>query len=245
MNSRRKAANDMSSFLLIHGAFRGAWLWERLMPLLMRGGGNPVAIDLPGHGDRSADRKGITMSSYIEDVMHFIRNENLQDIVLVGHSMSGIVISKVAEEMPDRIRHLVYLAAAVPKDNDALIDLLTKDRQAALRPQYGKVQELFGPIEQLRPMYFTDLEGDEQTYFLRQLTPQPLAVFFEHVRFKKFPDVAMPKTYIMGLKDKSFPPELARRFADRLGVKPLEIDAGHDLMVSQPGEVADVLLKCC
>jgi pimeloyl-ACP methyl ester carboxylesterase len=234
----------MAQYLLIHGAFRGAWLWERLMPLLMKGGGNPIAIDLPGHGDRSMDRKGITMSSYIDDVLHFIRTENLQDIVLVGHSMSGIVISKVAEVMPERIKHLVYLAAAVPKDNEALIDLLTKERQTMLRRQEGRVQELFGTIEELRPNYFTDFEGDEQTYFLKQLTPQPLAVFFERIRFGKFPNVPMPKTYILGLKDKSFPPELAKGFSERLGVRPIEIDAGHDLMVSRPAEVASVLSKC-
>ncbi len=235
----------MANYLLIHGAFRGAWLWERLMPLLMKGGGNPIAIDLPGHGSRSADRNGITMSTYIDDVIQFIRTENLHDLVLVGHSMSGIIISRVAEEMPDRIRHLVYLAAAVPKDNDALIDLLTKDRQALLRPQQGQLKELFGTVEQLRPNYFTDLEGDEQTYFLKQLTPQPLAVFFERIRFRRFPGVPMPKSYIMGLRDKSFPPELARGFAERLGVRPVEIDAGHDMMVSRPAEVAEAILKCC
>ncbi len=235
----------MSTYLLIHGAFRGAWLWERLMPLLMKGAANPIAVDLPGHGQRSADRRGVTMSGYVDDVMNFIRTENLREVVLVGHSMSGIIISKIAEEMPDRIKHLVYLAAAVPKDGEALIDLLTKDRQDMLRPQQGKLKELFGTVEQLRPNYFTDLTGDEQTYFLKQLTPQPAAVFFEKMRFRKFPDIPAPKTYIMGIKDKSFPPELARGFAERLGVRPVEIDAGHDLMVSRPGEVAAVLLKCC
>ena len=235
----------MSNMLLIHGAFRGAWLWERVMPLLMKGGGNPIAVDLPGHGDRATDRKGVTMSSYIDDVMDFIHKENLRDLVLVGHSMSGFVISKLAEEMPERVKHLVYLAAAVPRDNESLIDLLTKERQAAIRQQQGKVQELFGPIEALRVMYFTDLEGDEQTYFLRQLTPQPISVFFERIRYRKFPDVAVPKTYILGLRDKSFPPELARGFAERLGIRPVEIDAGHDMMTSRPAEVAAVLLQCC
>jgi pimeloyl-ACP methyl ester carboxylesterase len=234
----------MANILLIHGAMRGAWLWERLMPLLMRGGANPIAIDLPGHGDRSADRKGITMSTYIDDVSQFIRTENLQDLVLVGHSMSGIIISKLAEEMPDRIKHLVYLAAVVPKDKDALVDLLTKERQALLRQQQGKVQELFGTVDALRPAYFTDLEGEEQAYFLRQLTPQPLAVFFERVRFRSFPAVPHPKTYLLGLRDTALPPDLTRVFAERLGVKPVEIDAGHDMMVSRPDEVAQTLLQC-
>ena len=83
------------------------------MPLLLKAGANPVAIDLPGHGDRVAEGSFVTMSDYISDVIDFIRKENLRDLVLVGHSMSGIVISKVAEEVPERVKHLVYLAAVV------------------------------------------------------------------------------------------------------------------------------------
>lgn len=232
----------MANYLLIHGAMRGAWLWDKLMPLLMKGGGNPIAIDLPGHGDRKADSSWVTMSNYISDVIDFIRKENIKDLVLVGHSMSGIVISKVAEEIPERIKHLVYLAAVVPKDNEALIDLLSKERQETLQKLHGKVKEVFGTLEQLGPMYFTDQEGEEKEFYLKQLTPQPLAPFFEKIRFNQFPKIDTPKTYILGLRDKSLPPELTRKFAERLGVTPVEIDAGHDMMVSRPDEVAKVLL---
>jgi pimeloyl-ACP methyl ester carboxylesterase len=232
----------MVNFLLIHGAMRGAWLWDKLMPLLMKGGANPIAIDLPGHGDRTAEASFTTMSTYIDDVVQLIRKENLKDLVLVGHSMSGIVISKVAEEVPERIKHLVYLAAVVPKNNEALIDLLTKERQETLNKLHGKVKEIFGTPDQLRPMYFTDLDGEEKEFYLRQLTPQPLAVFFEKMHFKQFPKIPIPMTYLLGLKDKSLPPALTKRFAERLGVEPVEIDAGHDLMVSRPDEVAKVLL---
>lgn len=232
----------MTNFLLIHGAMRGAWLWDKLMPLLMKGGANPIAIDLPGHGYRTSEGSFATMSTYIDDVIQFIRKENLKDLVLVGHSMSGIVISKVAEEVPERIKHLVYLAAVVPRNNEALIDLLTKERQETLSKLHGKVKEVFGTLEQLRPMYFTDLEGDEKEFYLKQLTPQPLAAFFEKTHFRQFPNIDIPKTYILGLKDKSLPPELTVRFAERLGITPIEIDAGHDMMVSRPDEVAKVLL---
>jgi len=232
----------MTNYLLIHGAMRGAWLWDKLMPLLMKAGANPIAIDLPGHGDRAAEGAFVTMSDYINDVIEFIRKENLRDLVLVGHSMSGIVISKVAEEIPERVKHLVYLGAVVPKNNEALIDLLTPERQEALRRLHGKVKEVFGTPEQLRQMYFTDLEGEEKEFYLKQLTPQPLAVFFEKVSFNTFPKTDVPKTYILGLKDKSLPPDLTRKYAARLGVVPVEIDAGHDMMVSRPGEIAKVLL---
>jgi pimeloyl-ACP methyl ester carboxylesterase len=232
----------MKTYLLLHGAMRGAWLWDRLVPLLEQGGREAIAYDLPGHGKRAAERKGVNMSAYINDVLSFIKKQHLTDLILVGHSMSGIIISKAAEEVPERIRHLVYLAAVVPKDGDALVDLLTEERQESLRKLEGKATELSGPLDALRPNYFTDLEGEEKNFYLKQLTPQPLAPFFEKVPLKKFYSMNIPRTYIMGLRDKALPPELTREFAERLGVKPVEIDAGHDLMVVRPKETARVLL---
>ena len=233
----------MKTYLLIHGAMRGAWLWDRLVPLLERGGAVAIACDLPGHAKRSGERAGVNMSAYIADVASFITARGLNDLILVGHSMSGIIISKLAERMPDRIRHLVYLAAVVPRDGEALIDLLTPERQESLRKLEGKAPELFGPIDALRPSYFTDLSGKEQDFYLRQLTPQPLAAFFEKTALKQFYDLKLPRTYILGLRDKALPPQLTGGFADRLGVLPIEIDAGHDMMVIKPQEVAEVLLK--
>ena len=233
----------MKTYLLLHGAMRGAWLWDRLVPFLERGGARVIAYDLPGHGKRVPERAGVNMSAYINDVVSYIKKRDLSDLVLVGHSMSGIIISKTAEEVPERIRHLVYLAAVVPQDGDALVDLLTKERQESLRKLEGKATELFGPLDVLRPNYFTDQEGADKDFYLKQLTPQPLAAFFEKISLKSFFALKIPRTYIMGLRDKALPLELTRGFAERLGVKPVELDAGHDMMVVKPQEVADVLLR--
>jgi pimeloyl-ACP methyl ester carboxylesterase len=235
----------MKNYLFIHGALRGAWLWDRVIPLIQKkGGSNIIALDLPGHGKRAAERAGVNMNAYIDDVISCIKQKNLSDIILVGHSMSGIIISKVADEMPERVRHLVYLSAVVPRDGDALIDLLTKERQETLRKMESKASDIYGPIDALRPLYFTDLpDGEEKDSLLRQLTPQPLAAFFEKIPLKRFYSLNIPRTYVLGLKDKSLPPELTRGFAERLGVEPVEIDAGHDMMISRPAEVAKVLLN--
>lgn len=221
---------------------RGGWLWHKVMPLMEKGGAKVIAYDLPGHGRRSSERAGVNMSAYINDVLSFIRKNDLCDLVLVGHSMSGIIISRIAEEIPERIRHLVYLAAVVPYDGDALIDLLTKERRETLRKLEGNTTELFGPIDNLRPGYFTDLDGSEQDFYLRQLTPQPFAAFLEKIPLKRFYSLTIPKTYIIGLRDKALPPDLTRGFAERLGAKPIEIDAGHDMMVFKPEEVSTALL---
>ena len=233
----------MKTFLLLHGALRGAWLWERLEPLLRQGGARVITLDLPGHGKRTNERGNVNMSAYISDVENYIVKNDLRDLILVGHSMSGIIISKVAEDLRDRIYSLAYLAAVVPLDGEALIDLLTKERREALLKLEGKVQDIFGTLEALRPAYFTDLEGEEKDFYLKQLTPQPFAAFLEKTAFNRFPDIDIPKIYIMGLRDKSLPPDLTRGFARRLGVEPLEIEAGHDMMLSRPVEIADILLK--
>jgi pimeloyl-ACP methyl ester carboxylesterase len=233
----------MKTYIFLHGALRGAWLWDKLIPLLQKGGAKGIALDLPGHGKRAEERKGVNMSVYIRDVLSYIEKNDLRDLILVGHSMSGIVITKVADEMPERIRHLVYLAAVVPRDGDALIDLLTQERQEALRKLEGKANEIYGPLASLRPLYFTDLKGEIRDHYVKKLTPQPLAVFFEKIHLKQFTDLKIPRTYILGLQDKSLPHELTRGFAERLGVEPIEIDAGHDMMVSRAEEVAEALLR--
>jgi pimeloyl-ACP methyl ester carboxylesterase len=235
----------LENYIFIHGALRGAWLWDRVISLIKKQERkNVITLDLPGHGKRAAERAGVNMSAYIDDVISQIKRQNLADIILVGHSMSGIIISKIADTEPERIRHLVYLAAVVPRDGEALIDLLTKERQETLRKLEGKASEIYGPIDALRPLYFTDLpDGEEKDSFLRQLTPQPLAAFFEKITLKRFYDLKIPRTYVMGLRDKSLPPELTRGFAERLGVEPVEIDASHDMMISRPEEVAKVLLN--
>lgn len=210
---------------------------------MQKGDAKGIALDLPGHGKRAEERKGVNMSAYIRDVLSYIEKKDLRDLILVGHSMSGIVITKVADEIPERIRHLVYLAAVVPRDGEALIDLLTQERQETLRKLEGKANEIYGPLASLRPSYFTDLEGDLRDHYIKKLTPQPLAVFFEKVHLMRFADLNIPRTYILGLRDMSLPPELTRGFAERLGVKPIEIDAGHDMMVSRAEEVAEALLR--
>jgi pimeloyl-ACP methyl ester carboxylesterase len=232
----------MKTYLLLHGAMRGAWLWHKIVPILEKNGHRAIAYDLPGHGKRAAERTNQNMSDYVRDVHSFITEKDLSDLILVGHSMSGIIITRLAEEAPERIRHLVYCAAVVPGDDEALLDLLTPERQEALRKLEGRITEIHGPLEMLRPLHFTDLEGEEKEFYLKQMTPQPAAAFYEKIFCKRFPGLTIPRTYILGLKDRSIPPERARQFASRLGVQPVEIDAGHDLMVSRPDAVAGVLL---
>ena len=108
----------MPSFVLVHGAAHGAWCWERVVPVLAAADAvdRVIAVDLPGHGAqrdvKPQDR--ITLGDYVDAVVDAITGADLHDVVLVGHSLGGITVTEVAHAVPDRLRHLVYLATVNP-----------------------------------------------------------------------------------------------------------------------------------
>ncbi len=231
-------------YVLVHGAMRGAWLWDRVVPLLEKAGAKAYALDLPGHGARGGDRRGITAQAYADDVARTIKDKDLRDVILVGHSMGGIIISKAAEQVPDRLAHLVYLAAAVLADGQALIDTLPPDRAELYRKAAAASPDttIFAPIETLKQLHFTDMTDAEKDEWVRKMTPQPFAIFSDRVDLKRFYSITIPKTYILATQDKALVPDLCRQFAARIGCTPIEIAGGHDVMVSRPAEVARLLL---
>lgn len=100
-------------YLLIHGSWSGKWVWEKLIREMESNGMTCYALDLPGHGEKTRAKAKITVRNYVEEVVTFIKENNLRKIILVGHSMGGMVIPKVAEEVSDRISRVVHLAAFV------------------------------------------------------------------------------------------------------------------------------------
>ncbi len=101
----------MSTFVLVHGAWHGAWCWEKVVPLLQEAGHGVVVPDLPGHGEDGMPISELSMRGYADRVIRTV-DEQPEPVVLVGHSMGGIVVSLVAEARPDRLKKLVYLRAS-------------------------------------------------------------------------------------------------------------------------------------
>src|SRR5882757_7257029 len=120
----------MSTFLLVHGAWHSGRCWERVAPLLEAAGHQVFAPSLTGYGDK-AHLLGpeVGLDSHVDDVVGLVAEENLSDVVLVGHSYAGLVISSAANRIPERIAQLVYLDAMVPQDGESAVDVLPATRQ--------------------------------------------------------------------------------------------------------------------
>src|SRR4051812_3733508 len=126
----------MATFLLVHGAWHGGWCYRRVERLLRAEGHTVHAPTLAGLGDRSHEfRSDLTLADHVADVLAVIHYEELDDIVLVGHSYGGCVISAVADVVPEKIRTLVYLDAFVPEDGRCQMDYMPGELNGALRAQ--------------------------------------------------------------------------------------------------------------
>src|SRR5229473_1138128 len=113
------------TFVLVHGAWHGAWCWGAVINQLEKLGATASAVDLPGHGMYRADRSKITLQSYIDSVAQFIELRDLKSVVLAGHSLSGLTIPGVAAKIPARIKRVVWVTAMVALDGQPIVDPAT------------------------------------------------------------------------------------------------------------------------
>src|SRR5215471_17226659 len=112
----------MSRYILVHGAWHGRWCWEKVVPLLRQAGHRVETLDLPGHGQDRTPIREITLAAYTKRVCETL-DDQAEPVILVGHSMGGIVITQVAEERPEKIQTLVYLTAFLPQNGESLLQL--------------------------------------------------------------------------------------------------------------------------
>lgn len=124
-----KEEQDESTYVLVHGAWSGAYAWDKVAPLLEAEGEQVITVELPAHGKDDTPVAQATLQSYVDKVAEAVTAQSGQ-VILVGHSMGGIVISEVADSIPDRITTLVYLAAYLPQDGQTLLQLSEQDSES-------------------------------------------------------------------------------------------------------------------
>ncbi|MBI4588837.1 MAG: alpha/beta fold hydrolase [Candidatus Rokubacteria bacterium] len=233
-------------FVLVHGAAHGAWCWEAVTERLSAKGHRVVTLDLPGHGRRASEYGRASVVNYARAVVDAMALEGISRGIVVGHSMGGLVIPKVAELAPERVAQLVFLAAVALPDGGSLLEThLAPPLRALIRgmAQASGNGTFRYPAEMAWARWMNDLPRHHPTVqaALTRLTPQPLRPFVEPVDLKRFYAMSVPRTYIRCLKDVAVPPDRALGYAQRLGVKPRDLDAAHDVMLSAPELLVRIL----
>lgn len=230
----------MADFVLVHGAWHGAWCWKRILPGLWSAGHRAFAVTLTGTGERAHQlSSGINLHTHIDDVAAVIEAEELQQAIVVGHSYGGMVITGVADRMPDRIARLVYLDAVVPQPGESW----SSGHAAQTQEQRRQAIAATGSISPADPALF-GLTGDDAQWVARRQRPQPGGVYDDPLHFDAAKVAALPRTFIdctePALATIAVMRERVRREA---GWQVLEIATGHDPMVSAPRELLRMLLS--
>lgn len=234
----------MAIFLLVHGGWVGGWYWRRVTPLLEAAGHRVFTPTLTGIGERAhLCSPAIDLDTHIEDVVSVFHYEDLDQVVLVGHSYGGMVITGAAERCADRLTHLCYLDAFVPKDGQTLADFVGPAIIADAREK-AQLSIDGSRVPMPFPLAAVGVTADSDVAWMTpRLTPHPLNSMLQPVRLSSLAAQALPRTFIccnrpaMGFFD-GF-----AKTARSAGWRYREIATGHTAMVTEPRRLADLILE--
>jgi pimeloyl-ACP methyl ester carboxylesterase len=238
----------MARFVLVHGAFHGAWCWELLVAELETAGHTAIAIDLPGCGEDTTAVSDVTLDGYAERVCEELRAHD-GPAVLVGHSMGGLAITQAAARYPDRIVALIYVAAFLPADGQSLVDLTRLPEGAGDMVQANMVVEGDPPVATMprdaaREAFYRTSDADRAEWAVKRIRPQALAPFVTPVSLADGAHAGPPRYYVVARQDRAIPPALQRRMArERATADVAELDTDHSPFLSAPAALAELLRR--
>jgi pimeloyl-ACP methyl ester carboxylesterase len=243
----------MANFVLVHGAWHGGWCWRRVVDALQAQGHRAFTPTLTGLGERAHLLSSlITLETHVSDVMNVIEAEELQDVVLAVHSYAGMLGTAVADRMPHRLRHLVYVDAVVPKPGESWSSTHTSAvREARLAAAKASADYSFPAPD---PAVF-GLDAQDHAWVQRRQTPHPGHTYQAPLQFDPARVASVPRTFVdcvmprLGTIDSIRPRVRDSNFWDGAwrgggGMRVVELATGHDPMVSAPAELARLLLEC-
>lgn len=232
-----------ATFVLVHGGGHGGWCWQPTARVLRAAGHEVYTPTLTGFGERShLDVTSLTFETLVEDVSNVLRFEDLGEVVLVGHSMGGVVIPRVAERETERVRRVVWLAAVVTRDGENLLEAVPPSPWISRAVTIEADGTARTDRELILDAIIQDGTPEQRRFVGERHRPYPRAALVEPGRLSAFLGLGLPTGYIVAAGDRTIEPALARRFADRLpGCRRAEVPGSHDCMVTRPAEVAATL----
>mgnify|MGYP001417511838 CR=1 FL=1 len=239
----------MANFILVHGAWHGAWCWRHVSDALVRAGHRAHAVTLTGLGERAHLLSStITLETHISDVMNAIEAEEMDDVVLAVHSYAGMLGTAVADRMAGRLKHLVYVDAVVPRPGESWSSThASTTREPRLAAAQASAEFSFPPPD---PAIFGLAQADHE-WVKRRQTPHPGHTYEAPLSFDPRRVARLPRTYVscvkpsLGTIDSIRPRVTDPGFWDGAwlpGSRVIEMQTGHDPMISEPEEMTRLLL---
>jgi pimeloyl-ACP methyl ester carboxylesterase len=237
----------MASFVLVHGAWHGAWCWQRVIPFLAVEGNRVHAVTLTGVGERAHLRSpNVDLETHIADVANLIAAEELHDVVLAVHSYAGMIGTAIADRMGERLKHLVYVDAIIPEPGESSASRHSQEtRDARLSACAASPDFSYPPPD---PAVY-GLAGEDHAWVNRRQTRHPGRCYIAPLQFDARRVAAVARTFV----DCTTPPlatiDVSRRRVRDPGFwgvpwRVVELATGHDAMVSAPDDLAQILLSC-
>ena len=226
------------AFVLVHGSGCGASCWDDVVPFLSE---PAIAIDLPGRGNRPYPLEQLTIGVFADAVAEELLERELDDVVLVGHSLAGLTLPAVVERVPERIRHVVFIAAAVPPDGLSVVDTLEPSLRDLAEESARQPPRAIDP--ELATMLFCDGMNEDQTArTLSLMVPEGPRLVLEPVSLAGLQN-GVPRSWIRLERDIVNPPAQQDDAIARLGAETYPLDAGHMAMITHPEALARILMQ--
>jgi pimeloyl-ACP methyl ester carboxylesterase len=236
----------MPRFVLVHGAFAGAWIWTPLAQRLRDAGHTVETFDLPGLGDDQTPAAGATLDACASRLCDVL-NISPERAIVVGNSMGGIIITQAAVNCPSRVAALVYVAAFIPKDGQSLLDLTHLPEGAGDQVQANIMVEGDPPVAVMDPVasrtaLYECCTDEVAAWAIARQRPQPVEPFATPVSIPAGVLDGIPRYYVMSKRDRAIPPALQHRMStENPCVEVLELDTDHTPQLSKTAELTAIL----
>ena len=231
----------MTTYVLVHGAWGGGWKFARVAEALRKRGHSVFTPTLTGAGERAHLLSGdINLTTHVADILGVIRTEDLSDIVLLGHSYGGMVITAVADKIPEKIAALVYLDAFVPQDGQSLFDLNIPANTQMFLERAGNNGGLLIPPPPAKA-YF-GVNDNDAARVDALAAPQPIGTMIEKVKLTGAHRAVKKNIYVHGaVLPRESPFKRFHDAAKQAGWETHALPCGHDIMLDLPDQLTGIL----
>lgn len=240
------------NYAFVHGDALGSWVWNETITALNRqtdgAFGNAITLDAPGCGlKRSSATDELTLEDVAVEFINDIEKANMEDVVLVGHSMGGQAVALMAELRPELFRRLVYVSCFIPLPGQNVAQTMGTGLHGSNPDEVGYPLDptSSNASDRLAAMLCNDMDSEQAASFLAKLGADawpPRTYAFTEWRYEHFGQ--LPATYVLCLRDQSLPAAWQEVFASRFKVDEIvRVDAGHQVMNTRPWALAEIIRR--